>query len=78
MTDKLNETLAEPAMNATELINKLRYDIKCINDKLERANVHKNPGSWFEHYLNDYQVVRLKAIRMKCKEIIKLLTGGKE
>lgn len=42
-----------------ELAFKLERDIEKINEKLLS-----------DEYINDYRIVRLKAIRMKCKEIL--------
>lgn len=55
-----------------------KKSIEAINEKL------KNNREPFEVvdgkiiYLNDYQVARLKAIRMKCKELLNILDGGSE
>lgn len=50
------------------LKNSLKHNIEKINEKLALANdVYSNEK------LNDYQIVRLKAIRMKCKEILRWL-----
>lgn len=44
------------------LRKRLKHDIEKINEKLAS-----------EEYIDDYRKVRLKAIRMKCKEILRLL-----
>ena len=44
-------------------INNLEKSIESINKKLIDQN------------MNDYQIVRLKAIRMKSKEILEILKG---
>ena len=50
------------------LKKRLEHNIEKINEKLALANdVYSNEN------LNDYQIVRLKAIRMKCKEILRWL-----
>lgn len=47
-----------------KLKHKLEYDIKKINEKLLS-----------DEYINDYRTQRLKAIRMKCKEILDFING---
>lgn len=46
----------------------LKHNIEKINEKLALAN-----DGYIDEKLNDYQIVRLKAIRMKCKEILRWL-----
>lgn len=49
-----------------ELKKKLKYDISKIDEKL-----HNN--SFGENYINDYRKMRLKGMKTKSKEILKLL-----
>ncbi len=56
-----------------DVVECCKNSIKSINEKLEN---NKEPFEVVDGkiiYLNDYQVVRLKAIRMKCKEILRML-----
>ena len=50
------------------LRKRLKHDIEKINEKLALAN-----DGYSDEKLNDYQKIRLKAIRMKCKEILRWL-----
>lgn len=50
------------------LKDRLKHNIEKINEKLALAN-----DVYSGEKLNDYQIVRLKAIRMKCKEILRWL-----
>ena len=59
-------------------INNCKKSIEAINTKLEN---NKEPFEVVDGkiiYLNDYQVARLKAIRMKCKELLNILQNGDE
>lgn len=59
-------------------INNCKKSIEAINTKLEN---NKEPFEVVDGkiiYLNDYQVARLKAIRMKCKELLNILQNGSE
>ena len=49
-------------MTTEELKKKLEYDISKINEKLLS-----------EEYINDYRIARLKGMKTKCKELLKLL-----
>lgn len=56
-----------------DVVECCKNSIKSINEKLEN---NKEPFEVVDGKiicLNDYQVVRLKAIRMKCKEILRML-----
>ena len=56
-----------------EVRDNLENSIKSINEKL-RSN--KEPFEVIDgriQYINDYRVVRLKAFRTKCKELLELL-----
>lgn len=67
---KLYSEVKKQKDDVVECCNK---SIKSINEKLEN---NKEPFEVVDGrivYLNDYQVVRLKAIRMKCKEILRML-----
>ena len=59
-------------------INNCKKSIEAINTKLEN---NKEPFEVVDGkiiYLNDYQVARLKAIRMKCKELLNILQNGSD
>lgn len=58
-----------------QVVNNCEKSIESINKKLEN---NKEPYEVIDGkliYLNEYQVVRLKAIRMKCKELLNILGG---
>lgn len=59
-------------------VNNCEKSIESINKKLEN---NKEPFEVVDGkiiYLNDYQVCRLKAIRMKCKELLNILQNGSD
>lgn len=67
--DKLAEYMYGANINLLTKIEKiekhLEKSIESINQKLHGRIIN----------MNDYQIVRLKAIRMKCKEILEMLKG---
>jgi hypothetical protein len=78
MTDKelaehYKHLYSEVKKQKDDVVECCKNSIKSINEKLEN---NKEPFEVVDGkiiYLNDYQVVRLKAIRMKCKEILRML-----
>jgi predicted transcriptional regulator len=56
-----------------DVVECCKNSIKSINEKLENNKELFEVVDGKIIYLNDYQVVRLKAIRMKCKEILRML-----
>lgn len=61
-------------MNIQELKEKLIYDKEKINEKLRIANDINNPLHYKKgFYLNEYQKVRLKGMKTKINEILKLI-----
>lgn len=56
-------------------INNLENSIKSINNKLSDKEIRVENGR-IVNPINDYRIVRLKGIRTKCKEILKILKGG--
>jgi hypothetical protein len=70
---KLREENQQLKKQKDDVVECCKNSIKSINEKLEN---NKEPFEVVDGkiiYLNDYQVVRLKAIRMKCKEILRML-----
>lgn len=57
-------------------VTNLEKSIESINNKLADKEIKVANGR-IANQINDYRVTRLKAIRMKCKEILDIL-GGKE
>ena len=57
-------------------IENCKKSIECINQKLQDDKTIKVVDGKVAN-MNDYQIVRLKAIRMKCKELLEIL-GEKE
>ena len=57
-------------------IENIEGSIKSINDKLGDKEIRVENGR-IVNPINDYRVVRLKGIRTKCKEILKILKGAK-
>ena len=56
-----------------EVRDNLENSIKSINEKLKN---NKEPFEVIDgkiQYINDYRVVRLKAFRTKCKELLEIL-----
>ena len=61
-----------------EVRDNLENSIKSINEKLKN---NKEPFEVIDgkiQYINDYRVVRLKAFRTKCKELLEILDKEKE
>lgn len=55
-----------------KVVRKLENSIESIDKKLlDDKKIKVKDGMLVN--MNDYQIVRLKAIRMKCKEILKML-----
>lgn len=53
----------------------LKGSIKSITEKLLNNKEPFKIENGTLIYLNDYQVCRLKAIRMKCKELLRIIEG---
>lgn len=68
--------LLEENKKYKEVINKMKtnlyYSINAINKKLSNNNFRVENGKAI-YPINDYCVVRLKGIRTKCKELLKIL-----
>lgn len=74
--DKLDKYMYEANIELLtkidNVIRKLENSIESINKKLlDDKKIKIENGKVVN--MNDYQIVRLKAIRMKCKEILKML-----
>lgn len=54
-----------------DLLQKLIYDVAMIEDKLHRSKICYDGDS--KDHLSQQQYFRLKGMKTKCKEIIKLL-----
>lgn len=71
--------LASMLIDAEEKIDKavsnLENSIKSINDKLADKEIRCENGR-IVNPINDYRVVRLKGIRTKCNELLKILKGN--
>lgn len=66
------ETNIELLTKINNVVSKLEDSIESINKKLlDDKKIKVEDGKVVN--MNDYQIVRLKAIRMKCKEILKML-----
>lgn len=71
LKDELGDKLAEYMYGANiNLLTKIEKIEKHLEKSIESIN-QKLHGRIIN--MNDYQIVRLKAIRMKCKEILKML-----
>ena len=74
-----NEILSIETAQKLARTNKAIYNLeKSIISIDEKLKNNREPFEVIDGkliYLNDYQVCRLKAIRMKCKEILKILRG---
>lgn len=71
LKDELGDKLAEYMYGANiNLLTKIEKIEKYLEKSIESIN-QKLHGRIIN--MNDYQIVRLKAIRMKCKEILKML-----
>lgn len=57
-----------------KLTNNLENSINSINAKLGYKEIRVENGR-IANLINDYRIVRLKAIRMKCKELLEILKG---
>ena len=78
--ERLNNIIKEDDKRIYEYnntIKEVRYNlensIKSINEKLKN---NKEPFEVIDgriQYINDYRVVRLKAFRTKCKELLEIL-----
>lgn len=66
-----NQQLKDRINKAT---NNLECSIKSINDKLSDKEIRVVDGKVINP-INDYRIVRLKGIRTKCKEILRILKG---
>lgn len=74
--DKLDKYMYEANIELLtkidNVVRKLENSIESINKKLlDDKKIKVENGRVVN--MNDYQIVRLKAIRMKCKEILKML-----
>mgnify|MGYP004563105985 CR=1 FL=1 len=74
--DKLDKYMYEANIELLtkidNVVRKLENSIESINKKLlDDKKIKVKDGRVVN--MNDYQIVRLKAIRMKCKEILKML-----
>ena len=70
---KLFEENQQLKKQKDDVVECCKNSIKSINEKLENNKELFEVVDGKIIYLNDYQVVRLKAIRMKCKEILRML-----
>lgn len=76
--ETLSDMVDDYKSRVEKAVNNCNKSIKSINEKLEN---NKEPFEVIDGtliYLNDYQVCRLKAIRMKCKELLNILQNGSD
>lgn len=74
--ETLSDMVDDYKSRVEKTVNNCEKSIESINKKLEN---NKEPFEVVDGkiiYLNDYQVCRLKAIRMKCKELLNILQKG--
>lgn len=60
-----------------EIRDNIQNSIDSINDRLSDKEIRVENGI-IVNPINDYRIVRLKAIRMKCKELLQILDKVKE
>lgn len=58
-----------------KITHNLENSINSINVKLGDKEIRVENGK-IVNPINDYRTVRLKAIRMKCKELLRILSNG--
>lgn len=76
--ETLSDMVDDYKSRVEKAVNNCEKSIESINKKLED---NKEPFEVVDGkiiYLNDYQVCRLKAIRMKCKELLNILQNGSD
>lgn len=56
-----------------ELLTKIDKVVRKLENSIESIDKKIKVKDGMVVNMNDYQIVRLKAIRMKCKEILKML-----
>lgn len=56
-----------------ELLTKIDKVVRKLENSIESIDKKIKVKDGMAVNMNDYQIVRLKAIRMKCKEILKML-----
>ena len=73
IVEELEYRLQQKENIIKEVRDNLENSIKSINEKLKN---NKEPFEVIDgriQYINDYRVVRLKAFRTKCKELLEIL-----
>ncbi len=70
---KLREENQQLKKQKDDVVECCKNSIKSINEKLENNKEHLIVIDGKIMCLNDYQIARLKAIRMKCKELLRML-----
>lgn len=68
--DKLDKYMYEANI---ELLTKIDSVVRKLENSIESIDKKIKVKDDMVVNMNDYQIVRLKAIRMKCKEILKML-----
>lgn len=68
--DKLDKYMYEVNI---ELLTKIDNVVRKLENSIESIDKKIKVKDGMVVNMNDYQIVRLKAIRMKCKEILKML-----
>lgn len=68
--DKLDKYMYEANI---ELLTKIDKVVRKLENSIESIDKKIKVKDGMVVNMNDYQIVRLKAIRMKCKEILKML-----
>ncbi len=68
--DKLDKYMYEANI---ELLTKIDNVVRKLENSIESIDKKIKVKDGMLVNMNDYQIVRLKAIRMKCKEILKML-----
>ena len=74
MKDELGDKLDKYMYKSNiELLTKIDNVVRKLENSIESIDKKIKVKDGMVVNMNDYQIVRLKAIRMKCKEILKML-----
>lgn len=74
MKDELGDKLDKYMYEANiELLTKIDNVVRKLENSIESIDKKIKVEDGMVVNMNDYQIVRLKAIRMKCKEILDML-----
>ena len=75
--EELKDQLQQKENIIKEVRDNLENSIKSINEKLKNNKEPFEVINGIIQYINDYRVVRLKAFRTKCKELLEILDKEK-